>query len=755
MATRYRWDDFVLDLDTYRLERAGTPLSLEPKAFNLLVLLVSRPAHLFTKQEIFDRVWPDTAVTDHALTRVVAQLRRVLGDDVKEVRYLETVPTRGYRWVCPVETEAIVEELGEPSVAESSAVRQTPRRAETGKTDDATHRPLWRHPAILTAAVLVVVTGALVWSELRGGVPVQSSTTEQRERLATLRGQFPVQLTTHPGLDLNPAFSPQGDAIAFASDRTGAFEIHVRSMGAGATEVAVTTDGGQNVQPAWSPDGRLLAYHSAVHGGVWIVPARGGTPRQVVTHGSNPEWSPDGRRLVYQSDEHPDITPTGFGAHVGSTLWLVDVEGGQPEQLTVRGAPEGGHGMPSWSRNGRFIAFSVFDGGAANGVWVVRVGTREVTPIDKEVRGYETVFAEHDTALYVAAGEPVIFRLPFDPETGAGTGAREPILVPGVAGARGLSVSGDGRQIAFAGLELTSHIWAQPVDPEGRPAGVAYALTSDTSRRNYVPAISPDGTKVAYMSARRGEAPNIWMMDLATRQALQLTDDEGFDSAPSWSPDGRRIAYSRDRPGDTGYRTIDIATRRQESIIRTDRPPEAVVGSDALVGRLAEIQLSPSMKRVAFAMAAPPLGFRRVYVGDVSPFSARALTDGAVSVGYPAWSRDERSLGVEVQLDGATELAIIDLATSRVRQLTHLGGQVWVRSFSPDGLRMAAAVLDKRRWSLEWFDVHTGERQVIVPPGPANVYYRYPEASPAGDLVVFERGEMTGNIWRLTLPEAR
>ena len=92
---RFRWDDFVLDLYTYRLERDGRPLSVEPKALDVLALLVGQPDHLFTKQEIFDAVWPDTAVTDHALTRVIAQLRRVLGDDSKDARYIETVPTRG------------------------------------------------------------------------------------------------------------------------------------------------------------------------------------------------------------------------------------------------------------------------------------------------------------------------------------------------------------------------------------------------------------------------------------------------------------------------------------------------------------------------------------------------------------------------------------------------------------------------------------------------------------------------------------
>ena len=104
VPSRYRWDDYVLDLDAYRLERGGVAVALEPKAFNLLAVMVQRPGHLFTKQEIFDLVWPGTAVTDHALTRIVAQIRRALGDEVREARFLETVPTRGYRWIHPVET---------------------------------------------------------------------------------------------------------------------------------------------------------------------------------------------------------------------------------------------------------------------------------------------------------------------------------------------------------------------------------------------------------------------------------------------------------------------------------------------------------------------------------------------------------------------------------------------------------------------------------------------------------------------------
>lgn len=83
------------------------------------------PGHVFTKQEIFERLWADTAVTDHALTRVVAQLRRVLGDEARQARYLETVPTRGYRWIHPIEEGDAPVAVVEPEPVAVRPVRRT------------------------------------------------------------------------------------------------------------------------------------------------------------------------------------------------------------------------------------------------------------------------------------------------------------------------------------------------------------------------------------------------------------------------------------------------------------------------------------------------------------------------------------------------------------------------------------------------------------------------------------------------------
>jgi hypothetical protein len=66
---------------------------------------------------------------------------------------------------------------------------------------------------------------------------------------------------------------------------------------------------------------------------------------------------------------------------------------------------------------------------------------------------------------------------------------------------------------------------------------------------------------------------------------------------------------------------------------------------------------------------------------------------------------------------------------------------------------MAMAALRQGRWDLRWIDVDSGRQEIITPPWPAHVYVRYPEWSPRGDAVLFERGELRGNIWTLRLDE--
>jgi len=99
----FRFADVEVREHEFSLLKAGKVLPVEPKAFRVLLLLLRNPQKLISKEELLNAVWGDTAVTEGSLTRCIWLLRRLLGDDSNEPRFIETVATVGYRLVCKVE----------------------------------------------------------------------------------------------------------------------------------------------------------------------------------------------------------------------------------------------------------------------------------------------------------------------------------------------------------------------------------------------------------------------------------------------------------------------------------------------------------------------------------------------------------------------------------------------------------------------------------------------------------------------------
>src|SRR5690348_10620902 len=103
---RYQFDTVEVQPAAFSVLRDGKPLDLEPKAVRVLLYLIENRDRAVAKDELIERVWAGTAVTDNALTRIVAQLRRELGDDARQARYIQTLPTLGYRFIAELRTVA-------------------------------------------------------------------------------------------------------------------------------------------------------------------------------------------------------------------------------------------------------------------------------------------------------------------------------------------------------------------------------------------------------------------------------------------------------------------------------------------------------------------------------------------------------------------------------------------------------------------------------------------------------------------------
>lgn len=114
----YRFDRFVLDPGDRRLLRDGAPVELNARYLDALALLVRDAGKLVSKDRFLDEVWRGVPVTDEALTQCIKTLRRKLGDNAANPRFIETVPKHGYRFVAPVETAEAMD--GPRPVAEAA-----------------------------------------------------------------------------------------------------------------------------------------------------------------------------------------------------------------------------------------------------------------------------------------------------------------------------------------------------------------------------------------------------------------------------------------------------------------------------------------------------------------------------------------------------------------------------------------------------------------------------------------------------------
>src|SRR6185369_6993536 len=131
----FRFDDVEVREHEFSLVKVGKVLTVEPKAFRALLFLLRNPQKLVSKEELLNAVWGDTAVGDGSLTRCIWLLRRLLGDDINEPRYIATVATVGYRFIGNV--EALEDAPGEPEAA------QKPNELNSVGNRDGSRKRLW------------------------------------------------------------------------------------------------------------------------------------------------------------------------------------------------------------------------------------------------------------------------------------------------------------------------------------------------------------------------------------------------------------------------------------------------------------------------------------------------------------------------------------------------------------------------------------------------------------------------------------
>jgi len=387
----------------------------------------------------------------------------------------------------------------------------------------------WRVATVTAAALALLAAGAL-W-------------VLKPKPATAVRAEF-SRVTSQPGVEWFPSLSPDGKWLVYAAD-SGVSNRHIYLQSVnGQNPLDLTRDSTANDdQPAFSPDGERIAFRSSRDGGgIFVMGRTGEAVRRVTRAGFNPSWSPDGTQLAFATDGVA-IYPQNNGGE----LWTVTVNTGETRRLLDRDAT-----LPSWSPHNQRIAFTLWRGGPAKGgVWTIPVKGGIATPVTNDPsREWNPVWSPDGKYLYFVSdrgGSMNLWRVAIDEVSGKTVAEPEPITTPAAYLAHP-SLSADGKRIAYSSVLITANIQQLTLDTSSIATKGDPAWVTTGSRLWSQPDPSPDGEWVVFYSLTQPEGP-LYVSHPDGTGLRQVTNDMAINRVPRWSPDSKWIVSISDRSG--------------------------------------------------------------------------------------------------------------------------------------------------------------------------------------------------------------
>ena len=550
------------------------------------------------------------------------------------------------------------------------------------------------------------------------------------------------QITNEAGLEITPAFSPDGKMLAYAAGQPGRTVITVRQINGGdAIRLA------NGLAPQWSADGSKLVYVDSA--GIAVVPVLGGTPQRLIPNPENqysasPVWSHNGKSIAYAQVR----AIGGFGS-----IWIANADGTSPRKIRDANEPNAIAWSPnddrlSWVEGNLLYVYSGVQFGniAPSTVWVAESDGKGVTLLtDSLHQSVSPVWSEQGDGIFYVSNSRGGRDLYYQRVRGTRADGVPQRLTTGLK-IHAIAGAADGR-IAYSAWTTNVGIWSLPF-PRSGPVSVstAHPIMSTTESIEQV-RVSPDGQWLAFDSDRSGNM-DIYKMRVDGTGLLQLTRDTADDFRPSWSPDGQEVTFHSWRNGN-----------RDSYVVSADGAGERVIAS----GPAHEYSgtFSPDGSQIAFD--SDRSGQIEIYVGGNGKGEVieepRRLTTGGGSLAR--WSPDGKYIAYTVTATNTPgipyqaplriipssggEVKTIPVAES-VGQLVAIEGwsadgkKLYFRVIAPDGNRnIAESTLDGKEQSvLVRFD-DTEKR-------PFNPFF-----STDGKTIYFTLGRHEADIWVMDL----
>lgn len=357
-----------------------------------------------------------------------------------------------------------------------------------------------------------------------------------------------TQLTDQSGAEFFPSLSPDGKSVVYASKASGNWDLYEQRIG-GKNPRNLTADAkADDTQPAYSPDGDRIAFRSEREGGgLFEMGATGESVKRLTDFGYHPAWSPDGREIAFSTHNIEDPNDRTLER---SDIWIVDASTGAKRQLT--GESVGDAAQPQWSPSGARIAYWSRRKGGQRDLWTIAAtGGTPLAVTDDVDFDWNPVWSPDGKYLYFSSdrgGQMNLWRVPIEEQTGRVTGPPESLTTPSPY-AEHLSFSRDGRRAVYVSQISSKHILKAEFNPDTAALTTAPVAVTEGSKHTAQPNLSPDGQFFVY-STQGDKQEDLFIIDKdGANPPRQLTDDHFKDRHPRWSPDGNRIVFYSDRGG--------------------------------------------------------------------------------------------------------------------------------------------------------------------------------------------------------------
>lgn len=702
----YEFGEFRLESAERRLLRAGEPISLTSKAFEILLALVQNSGHVIGKDDLMKQVWADTVVEEINLARNIWTLRKALGEGKGEHAYIETVPKVGYRFCAPVTQFAdevtplvIQRRIRAQIVHEEVELPEAAGQLTAGKP----RRGRW---AALGLLLLIALTTTIIvgWGRMRATPPTNSENGFRRltdgrqdDNMAYWTDAGEIYFSRHvnsrletwkmnaDGTNQHRAnteiknllvghWSPDGNKVVFVKENNK--QAVYLADGDGANEIALPFVTG-NMD--WSPDSAQFVYEvrTGEHNGqifLYTIKTRQNvalTDNQSLN--ADPSFSPDGKKIVFVSDRDKNVN-----------IYVMQADGSNLRRLTDDLYFDN---YPVFSPDGTQIAFQSNREDERVQVYLKNINDdsppRRLTHLSMDTGIAPKCWSSDGTQILLYTnqnGKDQIVLADVEPPA-------KPLLSDDTADLMFPRLSKDGNEILYVASMADHSLELRWSDLVTKRTRTIYRTPANPSSANQIePAWSPDNSLIAFSTKVNGNS-DVFSIRADGTGLKNLTNNPARDSEPIFSPDGSEIIFARDNYGKAQLYRMDLNGGNQRRLTNRDGYEQTPA-------------FSPDGAYLAFAADREGHGLDIFLLPLKNPDDEKIVAARRSHDTSPAFSPDGKRIAFIATSDGNPEIYLMNSDGSGLFRLTRTKADETRPQFSKDGRSLFFAANRNQRFAI-------------------------------------------------------